>query len=373
MESIAKLAHIRKRAKVQAVEHAIIIQGSADYHKKVNTDGLRSNDDADGRIKGLSRNALARLRDYIARTAHISDDYRVFGCCLTIPWGVKGESDINPTQDEASIIWREFTHNLGRLLDWLQCGIIYRVELQVRKTVHWHLMVYLPVLDDSTNAKYLDALGKLQLKHKGLPFLDLLLPKKRTRKPMIDCGAGSPDYFSYALRLLRAHWILANNRAYDIIAKRRGATASAPQAPIKTFGFCFDAIPLDGVKSGVAYLAAHTTKHKQDQLGYDGKQWGVLGSRWLYKPDALTLDADLATPIRVVAFRLLRKWIQRNRTASDHRVCIPRRRFFQGAEVYTGLVVRNTRQIYLFGTPPDVVARAFECASLGLYVHTGTN
>lgn len=391
MRSIAKYTHIRKRATVEKVEHAIIINGSADYHQRINTDGLRSTDGADGRIKALSRNALSRLRDCIARTAHKSGNYRVYGMCLTIPWGSRDKTNPdNPTQEEASIIWREFVHHIGRLLDYLYCGILYRVELQTRGTVHWHMMVYLPIFDEPCDdpderdlhyeQQYLHRISDLQRQHRGVRLYPSLLPKSRRKidgqwlkRPMLDIG-DAPLYNHRAISLIRAQWILANKRAYDIIAERRaggGRCASAssapttrtPPAPIKTYDFCCNCIPLDGVKSGVAYLASHTTKHKQDQLGYQGKQWGILGQKHLEQPEPAILDTDTNDQaIRVAAYRLLRKWIQRNRTASDYRVCIPRRLKINDAEVYTGLVVRNTKRIYLFGTPADVVSRAYDCA-----------
>ena len=49
-------------------------------------------------------------------------------------------------------------------------------------------------------------------------------------------------------------------------------------------GFARHGVSVDGVSSRGAmcqYLADHATKHKQAQLGYQGKQWGVLGQEWL--------------------------------------------------------------------------------------------
>lgn len=373
MKSISKLLEIRKSAKVSKVEHAVIVTGSAHYVKRQASENLRGADDADGRIKGLSKNALSRLRDAIARTAHESGDYSVYGCCLTIPWGNRDPLDpSNPTQEEAAQIWREFVHHLDRLLDFLDCGIIYRVELQERRAVHWHLMVYLPNAADrfeDINAKLI----ALSRKHRGLAHVFWHMGKKRGYKPMFDIPMNAPINHAASLTLIRANWILANVRAYAAIkAARADRAAEAPVAPspltaapaeIRTWDFCMDAISLDGVKSGVAYLASHTTKHKQDQLGYTGKQWGYLGKSHLKQAPEEWLDADMSIETRVRAYRLIRKWVKRNRTKSDYRICIPRRVLLENGEyIYTGLVTRNIRQIYLFGTPREVAQCAFESA-----------
>lgn len=362
-KSIAQLSHIRKVAKIEKAAHAVIVRGSADYWQSINMDNLRGK--SDGRIKGLSKNSLSRLRDAIARTAHQSSDYRVYGCCLTIPWG----GSRNPSQSDASQIWRLWTHNLGRLLAKLRIGAIYRVELQERKSPHWHLMVYLP------NYYNLQDLTKLAVKM----CKDYPTSKKRSGKPIFDLGKSWDNVATLhylALSILRQSWIIANNQYHQqlvttsafaaLTAHAVGDGVGADIPNIKSFDYCFDCIPLDGVKSGIAYLASHTSKHKQSQLGYIGKQWGYLGSKWLSTPST----ADLLTPNqlshqeRARAYRLIRRWIKRNRTLTDWRVCRPRRISFDGGDVYKGLVIRNTGTLYLFGVPPDIVSRAFDCSRL---------
>lgn len=86
--SVAYLRVIDKSAKVEKFAHAVIVTGAKNHAIQVNTANLRGEIE-DGRIKGLSRHALDRLRDTIARTAHKSMDYSVYGVCITIPWGLK--------------------------------------------------------------------------------------------------------------------------------------------------------------------------------------------------------------------------------------------------------------------------------------------
>lgn len=387
MKSIAKFAVIRKRSRIEKTPHAVIINGDRFGVVKLNRQNLRGNSDADGRIKGLSRLALDRLRGAIARTAHIDGSARVYGCCFTIPWGSENPDDPrNPTRAQAAAIWHRFTNHINRFLDAWRVGIIFRVELQTRKAVHWHMMVYISNKIDCEAAMSACTASRL------VSRFGLCLSKKRKGKsrgrPRVDVGKVPEDsdewYIRYAhfwvLQMLRLLWCdsckVVND---DIITAAAWSALGAPVVPgvdhaaelpiIKTFEYCFDSIPLDGVKSGIAYLASHTTKHKVDQLGYDGKQWGYLGRKWLCEPkpeqlDICGRDSFMSYRLRVLAFRLVRRWLRVNRFGSDWRVCRPRSKFVNGGSyrVDSGLVVGNSRSLYLFGTPAPVVQRAFECA-----------
>lgn len=376
MGIVSYLRVVNKSAKVEKAAHAVIVTGARNHAIQVNAGNLRGSID-DGRIKGLSRHALDRLRDTIARTSHKSLDYRVYGVCMTIPWGSKtGTAYGDPSQSDASKIWRRWTHHLGRFLDRWTIGIIYRVELQERKAVHWHMMVYVP-----NDIEYNAALAALCGVFKGRHGSDALcLCKKRNGRSMIDTGGN--DTHANILRLLRMTWIktldechdeIKANEAWSALAAPDASGSDHPSFPdIKTFDYCFDSIPLDGVKSGIAYLASHTTKHKQDQLGYEGKQWGYLGKKHLSQPKSalLSLDGVSASTeyrARVRAFRLIRRWCKVNRSMTDWRVVQPRVVRVDGEDgedvrVYKGLVTRNPRSLYLFGTPAEVVSRAFDCA-----------
>lgn len=165
-------------------------------------------------------------------------------------------------------------------------------------------MVYLPnsiKLEDASNA--ILNLAKGRYGKYAFTFA-----KKRNGCPMIDC-AGRDNHL-FVLNLLRASWIKALDEVHNDLKMDATwadlaapvASGSAPVYPdIKTFDYCFDAIPLDGVKSGIAYLASHTTKHKQDQLGYEGKQWGYLGKKWLCQPKPAILSIEGASRMSHIA------------------------------------------------------------------------
>lgn len=372
MKSIPKAAIIRKCASVEILPHAVRVRGSGQYRLGiVNIDNLRGQGDNDGKIHGFSSQSLIRLRSAIASTVHADGDYTVYGSCLTIPWG--SEKDGNaPTQKQGAEIWRRYTHNLGRILDKLHIGIIYRVELQERGAPHWHLMSYFP--NDMEQSRACNSFVKrVRCFAPDMPSLGLLTSsRKRNHASMIDVSPNMIAH-SYAHQTLRALWITTLWAYYrQMRAEHDWAALNAPAASraaqscslfpvVKTWSYCYDAIRLDGVKSGIAYLASHTTKHKQAQLGWIGKQWGFLGRSWLreVKPLPVADGFPMSDDVRVRAFRTIRLWCKRNRAASDWRVVQPRRVEIDGYFVYKGLVIANQRQLYLFGVPSALFELVF--------------
>lgn len=376
MRSIPQFRIIDKAARAQKTANAVIVNGGAYCLKKCSTENLRGSIH-DGSIKGLSANSLSRLRDAIARTTHASGACRVYGLCLTIPWRYNSETFGDELQAVGDGLWREWVHHLDRLLAFFRMGGIYRVELQVRKMVHWHAILYLPcdITEDYTREYFFKMLRKSDIRG-----LTIFPDRKEDKPPAINVG--SDDDLSrahyWALSALRLSWMNAITKYHCSLFKEKappatplhaepcgGVPARAVPSDIKTLDFCYNIIPLDGVKSGIAYLASHTTKHKQEQLGYKGKQWGYLGRKWLSQPSAVDLSGESSHNPRafVLALRMLRKWIRRNRFITDWRVARPRVVRSHGEIVaFRGLVVRNPGRSYLFGTPSEVVQHCFRAA-----------
>lgn len=371
MRSISKLVRVSKAARVEKYEHCVSIQGSANYTQSINLDNLRSSGRVDGSIKGLSRQSLSRLRTAIASTAHTSGDYRVYGACITVPLS-------GITQEDCAEIWRTFTHHLGRVLDLWHIGIIYRVELQQRRAAHWHMMVYLPSnLDADPILAWSTMLRGFSDVSPSVILKDT--KSKKTGRPMIDVGCALDDFVAYRhyylLSILRLHWIKAvcnyNGATPTATDARSCACGGSASRLISTFDYCFNVICLDGVKSGIAYLASHTSKHKQEQLGWTGKQWGFLGRKWLVSsPPVDIVPAEYCSDrsVRIVAYRYIRKWARRNAFGSDWRVVRVRRSILSdGFTLHSGLSVLNTRSLFLFGPASGVVGLSFELARKTLY------
>lgn len=325
---------------------------------------LRSNPDADGTIKGFSARSLARLRQALCVSQPI-EEACCYGVCLTIPWGKPGRPGC-PGQDVASEVWDDFRAHLDRLVTFLRLASIYRVELQRRSTTHWHLVVWLPVSLDLSEllARYSDIVcSKAWCK---LPCANSLAPRVRRKNghAMLDVSDDDVprtvrDAHMTALLLLRFAWM----RACAVVhAKHKEA------APVLSWDYCVNAIPCRDMSSAYSYIASHSTKHKQEQLGYKGKQWGYIGRKHLKEVDGETIqgfETDLCKHRRAVGFRLIRKWIERNRSASLARLVKPRRRVTDDdIIIYSGLCVRNCGYLNLFGVPPSVILQALDMGAV---------
>lgn len=374
MQSISKSLIINNRATLTKFEHAVAIRPGGHYGVKVVCLGnLRSNKNVDGRIKGLSPNALNRLREAIARTRHKDGSYSLYGVCLTIPWGEDGEL----SQADGREIWRIFNTTAARAFARLGIGAIFRVELQERKAVHWHLMVYLP--EDLDEQRALKLCLRQKTPRDCFPFCTAKRRDDKGRlKSVVSTGGNKAHY--YAISYLRLLWVNACNKYHNDLlmaampdtllpAPGAGGGVSGVAAPsvIRSWDYCLHCFPLDGVLSGVGYLASHTAKRKQAQLGYTGKQWGYLGKKSLVSDRGVSSAAfDSLTPSqRVACFRSIRAWAKRNRPNSVWLKVRPSRLVARGGvEIFNGLSVRNYNRLYLFGVPDSVFEQAIKGAKL---------
>lgn len=170
------------------------------------------------KILTFSKSSRRRMRDFMLR--YLVPDMVRCGVTLTLPWQTQNydSSLINSKVDYLS----EFEKVVHRFrVSWLRrfpnCGCVYRVELQKRKVPHLHLISYHSSSD--------------------IPYL-------------------KDDY----LRL----WLFSVRHLYGG----------------KLLFFSLYGVHLDTQLSSVRalqYLSDHSSKSKQAQLGYKGKQWGVWG------------------------------------------------------------------------------------------------
>lgn len=388
MNSISKLIVCDKRSSITKFEHAYAVRPSGFYGvKTLKTENLRGQGGNDGRIKGLSVNSLCRLRQAIAATRHEFEDYTIYGVCLTLPWGKKGENGKPlpgcPDQVVGSDVWKEFNKHLSRLFDHLSMGAIYRVELQEREAPHWHLMVYLPNdLDEQKSLKKMLKMGHARVP-KSIFFTPSFYVKRNGhRRLIVSVGKNGKRSHYYALCSLRYLWAISCYRVHERLELRAmpasllpspvegGREADIAQKPdtIETYDYCFDCFKIEDVLAGVGYLASHTSKHKQEQLGYVGKQWGFLGQKHLRSARGVAVKSfySLTDRQRIACFRLIRAWCLKHRPKSmwlkvrPSKIVTP-----SGVEIFNGLTVRNHNRIYLFGLPDSVVSKAIAGACRG--------
>lgn len=208
---------------------------------KVHTGGVHFIPSSEGRkprgkVSSFSPAARRRLREALLVYDLAVDSYR-FGLTLTLPW--KCDSWGDPELDSFRECFNRFGIAFRRARP--RWAAIFRVELQQRGAPHIHAIVYAPVEEFRgiyTNVLY----SRLHDFFWGL-WWDALKH---------DLKGGSLDgFYRYGIR---ADYIRTEAAIYR-------------------------------------YLADHATKSKQAQLGYRGKQWGILNRKALVRRPPLGFAA----------------------------------------------------------------------------------
>lgn len=177
-----------------------------------------------GDIDSFSKASCARLRRSLC-VLRPSYDVRLCGLCLTIPGEIVQPSYLRR-------MWHSFRVRASQKFPSLPW--VWRVELQKRKQAHFHLIVY------------------------GRSFSD-----------------------SFGLREL---W-------EDVVSRmvyRRGICTQDQFNAFLRYGVKVDDLSMRDSSGVIGYLCDHTSKHKQDQLGFTGRQWGIV-NRSAFKADASTV------------------------------------------------------------------------------------
>lgn len=189
-----------------------------------------------GKITTFSRKSAARLRDFFVR--YDIDGSSKLGFTLTLPFAdevfEKGSSrlfkgaECSPLDYFKGLVNRVFTSFRKRYPD---CGIVYRVELQQRGAPHIHGVCY----------------------YRG----------------------SFPD--------LAAMW------QYAVM---RDAYAPLDSAAFLRYGVKIDRLRESSPIGYLRYLIDHASKHKASQLGYAGKQWGIVARGNFTRLPAAVLDFE---------------------------------------------------------------------------------
>lgn len=221
-----------------------------------------------GEIGTFSTSARRRMREAML-TLYIEEAHLV-GSTFTVPW--KG-SNFKPLMDEFRECWNRFGVSFRRAFP--HSAMIYRVELQERGAPHIHALVWMANEDTA-----------------GVGGAPVVPPT-----PAVLLAASS--------MALKDMWL------HSVVNLHRGSYRAFIRHGVKVE-------PIPDAGAMFRYLADHASKHKQAQLGYKGKQWGILGQRNLVKRKAILLPPFVSPRHAVIFDRLLRKVMRYRLTFDRH-------------------------------------------------------
>lgn len=184
-----------------------------------------------GKILNFSSHSRLRLRKAILE--HYLPNSKSFGLTLTVPWVYKDENLL-----EILLLYRKVFHRfcISFSRKYPNSACIFRHELQQRKMPHTHLIFYLS-----------------------------------------DKDSQSPDFLLSNIKTL---WFQS---LFDTI---ENCNVNA----FLKYGIKLD--ELENKLNMYRYIADHTSKSKQAQLGYIGKQWGFINRKNFIKEQPLFIDFE---------------------------------------------------------------------------------
>lgn len=261
-----------------------------------------------GSVEGLSTASRRRLREALASARPVAEDgkaYAVLGLCLTIPNpdGVLDDEKAAKYARALNLMFDAWHHRMSRA--WPSVGWIWRIELQKSKMPHIHLVGYAPqadlvkphVIGEPSEESIANAVGR------WLP----LLPDCRSLGYIVDDVhfTWKPNKYGWGITPAIA-WD-AKEFWLSCLHKQglwmQGADVRAVDAQLLTSRNC------------IHYLCDHQSKRKQEQLGWQGRQWGIVNRR------ALCFNASDDIPTDAHLFARLRRILLR--CYSSHRYAVP--------------------------------------------------
>lgn len=259
-----------------------------------------------GEIGIFSTASRRRMREAML-TRYIEEAHLV-GATFTVPW--KG-SNFAPLMDEFRECWHRFGVAFRRAFP--HSAMIYRVELQERGAPHIHALTWLAKEDTS------EARGTPVVPH-------------------------APDVVLFLAQFRITHdWLRS---VHDL---HRGSYRAFERYGVKVE-------PIADAGAMFRYLADHASKHKQAQLGYKGKQWGIIGESNLSKREPLVLPPFVSPKHEAIFLRLLRK-VMRYRLTFEHHLKTWRR-----VPPFGSVLKGSRRAIGDFYLRQDTAMRMFEHA-----------
>lgn len=208
-----------------------------------------------GKITQFSAGAARRLREALFSKS-LATEHKTFGLTLTVPWHAE---TFEPLMEEWRATFRRF--QISFLRRFPNSAAIYRNELQKRGAPHIHAVVYLSMLDIST------------LDISTLDGIRIILQLEFTRL-----------------------WTRAVKKLYG-----------GSRQHFIVHGIKLDELDPSNCGNLYRYLADHASKHKQDQLGYMGKQWGYINRTKLASRSVETLPPFDNSKHEAIFWRMIKK------------------------------------------------------------------
>jgi len=213
-----------------------------------------------GEISGFSKHSRLRLRKVLISTRS-KDDLPRWDLTLTVPGEV-----ISPDA------WRELFHLFQVKVNRIGSGLIWRIELQERQQPHLHILLFA----DDKNASLVKVAWEQSVRSLG--EYDHIIKTGKNQGQVMHCSS------RMALPGADSH--------------------------------CACLKEDDGGYGWFRYLADHTSKTKQAQMGWQGRQWGIIGKRYLSKngfTEKFELEDKEVIVITRWIKRLTRSWSMRGR------------------------------------------------------------
>lgn len=234
-----------------------VIRGGLGYIVRGQTDkwyGVVLPKRSRGDIKGFSRASARRLRETLALASYKGGEAVTWGFCLTIPGRII-------SSDEVRGLWHYWQVIVRR--EFPLIPMVWRIELQKRKQAHWHCVVWIP-------------------------------------------GKGIQDTAAQAMSLA-ARW-------RRLVSSRIGPFDEDTDRAFELYGVDYKCLEGASATGIIGYLADHTSKHKQEQLGWKGRQWGVINKESLDFVGEVVAEVDQIDHKHAARqFRRLQEHLRRER------------------------------------------------------------
>lgn len=235
-----------------------------------------------GDITTFSRKSADRLRRAILTLSH-PDLGLLCGLTLTLPWQFDGPANARQL-DAYKVAWNAYQIAFSRLCP--HSALVFRHELQTRGAPHSHALLYLSRCDfGSFGLAPALAVGEAVSSPPRAPLSDSVITNngavpRSGNQTMVgaDLDTTSPQAVPNREQIARSS---IHAKITDLWGKALRSTGErwTRRAYLAT-GFRTCGVSVDAVRGHgqmAAYLSEHISKHKQAQLGYKGKQWGIIG------------------------------------------------------------------------------------------------